>query len=117
MLCFSTIFNLKSRKFLGKIRTVFGEINPQLHRFDYLLNHWGSKYKNLEATQLFIDFTKAFDSIHRGKMKQILLAYGVPKETATVIMMLYKNTKAIVCSLNGDTDFFNIVTGVLQGDT
>ena len=30
--------------------------------------------KNLEATILFVDFSKAFDSIHRGKMEQILLA-------------------------------------------
>ena len=30
--------------------------------------------KNLEATRLFVDFFKAFDSIHRGKMEQILLA-------------------------------------------
>ena len=35
--------------------------------------------KNLQATILFVDFTKAFDSIHRGKMEQILLAYGIPK--------------------------------------
>ena len=28
---------------------------------------------------LFVDFTKAFDSIHRGKMEQILLAYGISK--------------------------------------
>ena len=26
-------------------------------------------------------------------MEQMLLAYGLPKETATAIMMLYKNTK------------------------
>ena len=31
--------------------------------------------------------------------------------------MLYKNTKAMVCSSNGDTDFFDIVTEFLQGDT
>ena len=31
-------------------------------------------------------------------------------------MMLYKNMKAIVCSCNEDTDFFDIVPGVLQGD-
>ena len=30
--------------------------------------------KNLEVTILFVDFTKAFESIHRGKMEQILLA-------------------------------------------
>ena len=29
---------------------------------------------------LFVDFAKAFDSIHRGKMEPILLAFGLPKE-------------------------------------
>ena len=32
-------------------------------------------------------------------------------------MMLYKNTKVKVRSADGDTDYFNIVAGVLQGDT
>ena len=32
-------------------------------------------------------------------------------------MMLYKNTKAMVHSPEGDTDFLGIVTGVLLGDT
>ena len=36
----------------------------------------GAQTKNLQATLLFVNFTKAFDSIHRGKMEQILLAYG-----------------------------------------
>ena len=31
-------------------------------------------------------------------------------------MMLYKNTKAMVASLDRDTDFFDIVTEILQGD-
>ena len=39
----------------------------------------GVRAKNLRATLIFVDFTKAFDSIHRGKMEQILLAYGIPK--------------------------------------
>ena len=50
-------------------------------------------------------------------MEQILLAYGLPKETAAAIIMLYKNIKVKVHSLDGDTDYFNIVAGVLQGDT
>ena len=66
---------------------------------------------------LFVDFTKAFDSIHRGKMAQILLAYGQPKETIPAIMILYKNTKAEVCSPDGDTECFDIVAGVLEEDT
>ena len=65
--------------------------------------------KKLEATLLFVD------SIHRGKMEQILLTYGLPKETVTAIMMLYKNTK--VKSPDGDTVYFNIVAHLLQGDT
>ena len=72
--------------------------------------------KNLEATISFVDFSNAFDSIHL-EMNQILLAYSLPKETVAAIMMLYKNTKVKVRSLDGDTDYFNIVTGVLQGDT
>ena len=73
--------------------------------------------KNLEATIVFVYFTKAFDSIHRGKMEQTLLAYGLPKETFVAIMMLYRNTKVKVRSPDGDTDYFDIVAGVLQGDT
>ena len=57
---------------------------------------------------------KAFDSTHRGKMEQILLAYVLPKETVTAMMLLYSNK---VCSLDGDADFSDIVAGVLQGDT
>ena len=66
---------------------------------------------------LFVDFSKAFDSIQKGKMEQILLAYGLPKENVTAIMMLYWNMKVKVLSLDGDTDFLDIIAGVLQGDT
>ena len=50
-------------------------------------------------------------------MEQILLAYDLPKETVTTIMMHYKNTKPMVCSPNSDTKFFDIITEVLQRDT
>ena len=75
----------------------------------------GVRAKSLEATILFADFT--FDSIHRGKMEQILLTYGLPKETVAAIMMLYRNTKVEVRSPEGDTDYSDIVAGVLQRDT
>ena len=56
----------------------------------------GVRAKNLQATLIFVDFTKAFDSIPRGKMEQILLAYGIPKETVAAITILYRNTKVKV---------------------
>ena len=68
--------------------------------------------KTLEAAPLLIDFSKAFDSIHKRKMYQILLAYGQPRETVAAMMMIYKNTKVKVRLPDGDTD---IVAGVLQG--
>ena len=77
----------------------------------------GARVKNLQATILFVDFTKAFDSIHRRKMERIPLAYGVPKETVEAITILYRNTKMKVRSPDGDREYFDIVAGVLQGDT
>ena len=77
----------------------------------------GVRVKNLQATLLFVDFIKAFDSIHRGKMERILLAYGLPKETVAAITILYRNTKVKVRSPDRDTEYFGIVAGVLQGDT
>ena len=51
----------------------------------------GVRAKNLQATILFVNFIKAFDSIHRGKMEQILLGYSLPEETIAVIMILFTN--------------------------
>ena len=50
-------------------------------------------------------------------MEQILLAYGIRKETVAAITILYRNTKVKVHSPGGDTDYIDIVAGVLQGDT
>ena len=56
-------------------------------------------------------------SIHRGKIEQILLTYGRLKETIAAITILYRNTKVKVRSPDGDTEYFDIVKGVQQGDT
>ena len=77
----------------------------------------GVKANNLKAIITFIDFRKAFDSVHRGKMMKILRAYGIPNELVDAISLLYDDRKARVVSPDGETDSFNIVAGVLQGDT
>ena len=71
----------------------------------------GVRAKNLEATILFVNFTKAFDYIHNGANSSRL-----PKETVAAIMMLYRSTKVKVRSPDGDTDYFDIVAGLLQGE-
>ena len=50
-------------------------------------------------------------------MKEILSAYGIPKETVDAIIILYQDTRFMVCSPHEDTDLFDISAGVLQGDT
>ena len=50
-------------------------------------------------------------------MDNILIIYGIPKDIVNAIMMLYRNTSAMVRSPDGDTPYFEITTGVLQGDT
>ena len=54
--------------------------------------------------------------MHRGKMKNILSAYGIPTETVEVVMILYIDTRSMVISLYGNTSYYDITTGV-QGDT
>ena len=74
--------------------------------------------KNIESAILFVNYTKAFDSI-RGerRSKFYTLAYCLPKETVAAILMLCKNAKVKVGSPYRNTDYFDIVAGVLQGDT
>ena len=47
----------------------------------------GVRAKNPEETLLFVDFSKAFDSIHRAKMEQMLSVDDLPKENITAIIL------------------------------
>ena len=50
-------------------------------------------------------------------MKQVLLVYGILKETLTAIMMLNKNTKVMVSSLDSNIELCDIVTANSIGNT
>ena len=74
-------------------------------------------YKSLEATLLFLNFFKAIESIHRGENGANTSSIWSSHRNCYRYDDAYKNMKAMVCSPDGNTDFFNIVTRVLQGDT
>ena len=65
----------------------------------------------------FIDFSKAFDSIGHDTMFKILKAYGIPPHILGAIKSTYNSLRAKVVSPDGDTDYFKIMAGVMQGDT
>ena len=60
----------------------------------------------------FIDYEKAFDSIHRDSLWQILRAYGIPQRIVNIIKCFYSNFTC--CVGQGDLSF-EIKTGVRQG--
>ena len=50
-------------------------------------------------------------------MLNFLRAYGLPEQLVSGIGIIYTSTKAKVLSPDGETEFFEILAGVLQGDT
>ena len=65
---------------------------------------------------LFVDFTKAFDSIERDAMFKILRVDGIPPKRS-VIKEMYNHTSAVVLTPYGPTWIFDVTVGLLQGDT
>ena len=63
-----------------------------------------------------MDFKKKFDSIDRSKMRKILVAYEIFSEIVNAVRVMYENTSALVVTPEGNTDIFQVDTGVLQGD-
>ena len=72
---------------------------------------------NRDAALVFIEFSKAFDSVDRSMMFQILKLYGIPGDIIEAIKIFYTDTSATVLSPDGETPLFNICAGILQGDT
>ena len=60
----------------------------------------------------FVDFEKAFDSIHRESLWRILRAYGIPQEIVLVIKSFYSNFS---CRVRNSEISFSVKTGVRQG--
>ena len=63
----------------------------------------------------FIDFEKAFDSVHRDSLWIIMKKYGIPQKLIQMVQSLYKDFQCAVIDENETTDFFTVKTGVKQG--
>ena len=72
---------------------------------------------NKSAALIFVDFSKAFDSINREALFHILSLYGIPAPLIKAIKLLYDRSTSRVRTSDGLTDLFRTLMGVLQGDT
>ena len=76
-----------------------------------------AKVHQMDLIVVFVDFRKAFDSVSRNAIKQVLQAYNVPVSLVNGIFALYEGTRATVITPDGLSDMFDTTSGVLQGDT
>ena len=62
----------------------------------------------------FIDFAKAFDSVHHSTLWKILESYGFPKKVINILKSMYEGNQ---CSEHGgqQSEWFQIKSGVRQG--
>ena len=76
------------------------------------------KWEYSEAVhQLFIDFKKAYDSVRREVLGNILMEFGVPKKLVRLIKMYLTETYSRVRAGKNLSDMFPIRNGLKQGNS
>ena len=63
----------------------------------------------------FIDFEKAFDSVHRDTLWKLLGLYGIPQKIIRMIQALNRDFTCSVLHEGNLTPWFAVETGVKQG--
>ena len=63
----------------------------------------------------FIDFKKAFDSVHHDTLWKILRSYGVPLKIVSLIETFYNHFECSVILSNTSSEWFTVKSGVRQG--
>ncbi|CAH1253046.1 Hypp1070 [Branchiostoma lanceolatum] len=64
---------------------------------------------------VFADYEKAFDSLDRSTLWNILDHYGIPTKIISMVKVFYNNFQAQVTHGGDLTEPFNMTTGVRQG--
>jgi hypothetical protein len=71
---------------------------------------------NIELHSIFIDYSRAFDSVYRNKTTECLLESGVPTMLNRLIFLTVIDTKAKIKINNSLSNDFKAELGVGQGD-
>jgi hypothetical protein len=95
-------------KLLG-ITNVYFDVIGQLIR--------SSKWEyNGTVHQLFIDFKKAYDSVRKKVLYNILIEFGMSKKLVGLIKMFLNKTYSSVHTGKNLSNMFTIQNGLKQGD-
>jgi hypothetical protein len=66
--------------------------------------------------QLFIDFKKAYESVKREALYEILIEFGIPKKLVRIVKMCLTETYSRVRVGKNLFEMFPIRNGLKQGD-
>ena len=71
--------------------------------------------QNRDLFIMFIDLTKAFDTVNREALWRVLSKCGCPEKFVNIVKQLHEDMVGSVCVQGETTEKFNITTGVKQG--
>jgi len=71
---------------------------------------------NIDIYKIFLDYTHAFDSVHRNKLMECLKKFDVPDKLIKLIVLTLIHTRARVKVNRDFTEEFIAKCGVKQGD-
>ena len=63
----------------------------------------------------FVDYEKAFDSVHRDNPSRRMQSYGMPSKLIRMVKLFCSNTKCVVIDGVVNSDWFTVKAGVKQG--
>ena len=63
----------------------------------------------------FVDFRKAFDSVHRNTIWKILHSYVIPSKIISIVKKFYEHFECSVIVGNYLSEWFYMQSGVRQG--
>jgi len=105
------------RKSLGIINVNFDATGQLLIKYYVFVRHLRKKWEYNEAVhQLFIGFKKAYNSVRREVLYNILIEFGIPMKLARLIKMCLTETYSTVRVGRKLSDMFPIRSGLKQGD-
>jgi hypothetical protein len=104
-------------KLLGNANVDFDVIGQRKIRCSISVEYWKKWEYNGTVPQLFIDFKKAYDSVNREALYNILIEFGIPRKLVGLIEMCLNETYSRVRIGKNLSDKFTIENGLKQGDT